>query len=94
MLNRKKPPIMGVWNGVGGKYEAGETEDEGAIREVFEETSFKVNQYYSKGIITWDTSDRKKDGLYVYLFEVDPALGNEPIKKQEKAFSIGNTSIG
>lgn len=26
---------MGVWNGGGGKYEAGETPDEGAIREVF-----------------------------------------------------------
>ena len=81
MLNREKPPIMGVWNGVGGKNEAGETADEGAIREVFEETGFKVNQYYSKGVVTWDTSDRKKDGLYVYLFEVDSTLGNEFMKK-------------
>ncbi|PFA22892.1 MULTISPECIES: NUDIX hydrolase [Bacillus cereus group] len=81
MLNREKAPIMGVWNGVGGKNEVGETADEGAIREVFEETGFKVNQYYSKGVITWDTSDRKKDGLYVYLFEVDATLGNESMKK-------------
>ncbi|PEB47792.1 DNA mismatch repair protein MutT [Bacillus pseudomycoides] len=81
MLNREKSPIMGVWNGVGGKNEVGETADEGAIREVFEETGFKVNQYYSKGVITWDTSDRKKDGLYVYLFEVDETLGNESMKK-------------
>ncbi|MED3554097.1 hypothetical protein P4449_27320 [Cytobacillus praedii] len=28
MLNREKPPIMGVWNGVGGKFEKGETSDE------------------------------------------------------------------
>ncbi|CAM3974322.1 NUDIX hydrolase [Mesobacillus zeae] len=81
MLNREKPPIMGVWNGVGGKNEIGETADAGAIREVFEETGFKVNQYYSKGVITWATSDRKKDGLYVYLFEVDATIGNESIKK-------------
>ncbi|MGG1166611.1 MULTISPECIES: NUDIX hydrolase [Bacillus cereus group] len=81
MLNREKAPIMGVWNGVGGKHEIGETADEGAIREVFEETGFNVNQYYSKGIITWNTSDHKKDGLYVYLFEVDTILESESIKK-------------
>ncbi|MED2522441.1 8-oxo-dGTP diphosphatase [Bacillus thuringiensis] len=81
MLNREKPPIMGLWNGVGGKYEAGETSDEGAIREVFEETGIKVNEYYSKGVITWDNRGGEKDGLYVYLFEVDNALWNEPIQK-------------
>ncbi|USK57773.1 NUDIX domain-containing protein (plasmid) [Cytobacillus solani] len=42
MLNREKPPIMGVWNGVGGKIEKGETSDEGALREVFEETGIRV----------------------------------------------------
>ncbi|WP_374967404.1 NUDIX domain-containing protein [Lysinibacillus sp. RS5] len=81
MLNREKPPIMGVWNGVGGKYEAGETADEGAIREVFEETGIKVTKYYSKGVITWDKSDGEKDGIYVYLFEVDATLGDESIQK-------------
>ncbi|AIQ54099.1 NUDIX hydrolase [Paenibacillus sp. FSL R7-0331] len=81
MLNREKPPIMGVWNGVGGKYEAGETPDEGAIREVFEETGIKVNKYYSKAIITWNKDGGEKDGLYVYLFEVDSKLGNTPLKK-------------
>ncbi|CAM4241183.1 NUDIX hydrolase [Bacillus paramycoides] len=81
MLNREKPPIMGVWNGVGGKNEANESADEGAKREVLEETGFKVNEYYSKGVITWDKNDEVKDGLYVYLFEVDETLGNESIKK-------------
>lgn len=81
MLNREKPPIMGVWNGVGGKYEAGESVDEGAKREVFEETGIKVNEYYSKGVITWRNSDEEKDGLHVYLFEVNETLGNEPIQK-------------
>ncbi|EJQ99800.1 NUDIX hydrolase [Bacillus mycoides] len=81
MLNREKAPIMGVWNGVGSKNEIGETADEGAIREVFEETGFNVNQYYSKGIITCNTSDHKKDGLYVYLFEVDTILESESMKK-------------
>ena len=61
----EKAPINGVWNGVGGKNEIGETADEGAIHEVFEETGFNVNQYYSKGIIRICKygSDHKKDGL-------------------------------
>lgn len=81
MLNREKAPMMGVWNGVGGKYEEGETADEGAIREVYEETGIKVAQYYSRAVITWETSDEEKDGLYVYVFEVDSRLGNEPMQK-------------
>jgi len=81
MLNREKPPIMGVWNGVGGKNEAGENADEGAKREVLEETGFKVNAYYSKGVITWGKNDEEKDGLYLYLFEIDETLGNGPMRK-------------
>lgn len=81
MLNREKAPMMGVWNGVGGKYEDGETADDGAIREVYEETGIKVSQYASKAVITWEASDGEKDGLYVYLFEVDSRLGNEPMQK-------------
>lgn len=81
MLNREKPPIMGVWNGVGGKNEANETADEGAVREVLEETGFKVSQYFSKGVITWETTNEEKDGIYVYLFHVDPTLHNEAMRK-------------
>ncbi|WP_102272268.1 NUDIX hydrolase [Cytobacillus massiliigabonensis] len=81
MLNREKPPIMGVWNGVGGKIEADENADAGAKREVLEETGIKVDEYYSKGVITWEKSDEEKDGLYVYLFEVERAFGNEPLQK-------------
>lgn len=81
MLNREKPPIMGVWNGVGGKNEADENADEGAKREVLEETGFTVNEYYSKGVITWEKNGEEKDGLYVYLFEVDKTFGNEPLQK-------------
>lgn len=81
MLNREKSPIMGVWNGVGGKYEIGEKADDGAKREVLEETGIKVDQYYSKGIITWDKNSEEKDGLYVYLFKVDKMSGNDTIQK-------------
>ena len=70
MLNREKWPIMGVWNGVGGKIENGETPDEGALREVFEETGIRVERYFSKGTVSWETSTGELDGIYVYLYEV------------------------
>lgn len=81
MLNREKAPIMGVWNGVGGKIEKGETPDEGAIREVFEETGLRVDTYTSKGTLCWETSNGELDGIYVYLYEVNDGLKFETPKK-------------
>ncbi|MED3804941.1 8-oxo-dGTP diphosphatase [Lysinibacillus xylanilyticus] len=84
MLNREKSPIMGVWNGVGGKIEKGETPDEGALREVFEETGISVERYFSKGTVSWETSNGELDGIYVYLYEVTNHLKLEtPIKTRE-----------
>ncbi len=34
MLNREYDPVKGLWNGVGGKIEKGETPLENAIREI------------------------------------------------------------
>ncbi len=42
MLNREYAPVKGLWNGVGGKIEKGETPLENAIREIKEETNIKV----------------------------------------------------
>lgn len=84
MLNREKSPIMGVWNGVGGKIEKGETPDEGALREVFEETGIRVERYFSKGTVSWETSTGELDGIYVYLYEVTNHLKLEtPNKTRE-----------
>lgn len=84
MLNREKSPIMGVWNGVGGKIEKGETPDEGALREVFEETGIRVEHYFSKGTVSWETANGALDGIYVYLYEVTNHLKLEtPNKTRE-----------
>ncbi len=42
MLNREYDPVKGLWNGIGGKIEKGETPLENAIREIKEETNIKV----------------------------------------------------
>ncbi|MGG5791532.1 NUDIX hydrolase [Bacillus nitratireducens] len=71
MLNREYDPVKGLWNGVGGKIEKGETPLENAIREIKEETNIDVeqNQIQFKGIIKWEDSSYS-GGIYVYLVEL------------------------
>ena len=71
MLNREYDPVKGLWNGVGGKIEKGETPLENAIREIKEETNIKVthDQIQFKGIIKWEDSSYS-GGMYVYLVEL------------------------
>lgn len=71
MLNREYDPVKGLWNGVGGKIEKGETPLENAIREIKEETNIDVeqNQIQFKGIIKWE--DFLYFGrIYVYIIEL------------------------
>lgn len=81
MLNREKPPIMGVWNGVGGKIEKGESPDESALREVFEETDIRVDNYFSKGTVCWESSNGVTEGIYVYLYEISNNVKLDTPKK-------------
>ena len=42
LIKRGKPPKAGEWSIPGGRIEAGETEQEAALRELFEETNIKA----------------------------------------------------
>ena len=42
MINRNKPPFMGMWNALGGHKEENESALECAIREIYEEGNLKV----------------------------------------------------
>ncbi|AXN40765.1 DNA mismatch repair protein MutT [Peribacillus butanolivorans] len=84
MLNREKAPIMGVWNGVGGKIERGESPEEAALREVEEETGIHLEDFFSQGTITWETSEGVIDGLHVFLGELDSSHVYETPKKMRE----------
>jgi len=59
----------GKWNGIGGKFELGETPEECAVREIKEETGLSVTAPELKGMITFPLFDGKDD-WYVFLFIV------------------------
>ncbi|KAF0151949.1 MAG: 7 8-dihydro-8-oxoguanine-triphosphatase, partial [Ignavibacteria bacterium] len=64
MLFRNKKPNdyhEGKWNGLGGKFEEGESPEDCAIREVEEESGIKMITPKMKGIITFPMFDNKKD---------------------------------
>ena len=64
----------GKWNGLGGKFEQGESPEECAIREIEEECGLKVKSVTMKGFITFPMFDGKED-WYVFLFTADEFTG-------------------
>ena len=71
MHRNKKPNDVheGKWISVGGKLEKGESPDECARREIFEETHLIVKQMDFKGIITFPDFTPGHD-WYTYVFKV------------------------
>jgi 8-oxo-dGTP diphosphatase len=73
----------GKWNGLGGKLNPGESPEECAVREVFEESGLKVHNPHLKGILTFPAFSQDEDWyVFVYVVEdfegelIDSAEGN------------------
>lgn len=68
--NKKENDVhQGKWIGVGGKIEAGETPEECAKREIFEETGITATDLRLSGIITFPEFTPDND-WYTYVFRV------------------------
>ena len=82
MINRNKPPFMGMWNALGGHLEDNETPKECAIREIYEESNVKVDNAELISISTWNYDD---DEIYVYVSNLsdDFDISSYPIKINE-----------
>ena len=64
----------GKWNGLGGKLEPGETPEECAIREIWEEAGLRVVNPKLRGIITFPGFSNDED-WYTFLYVVDDFQG-------------------
>jgi 8-oxo-dGTP diphosphatase len=58
---------QGKWNGLGGKLDPGETPEECAIREIFEESGLKVRNPQLKGFLTFPHFAHDED-WYAFVF--------------------------
>jgi len=68
LRNKKLNDVhQGKWNGLGGKFEAGETPEECAIREVYEESGLVVKKLQLKGFLTFPNFANNED-WYAFLF--------------------------
>jgi len=62
------------WNGLGGKFELGESPEECVIREIHEESGLKITNPKMKGFITFPLFDGVDD-WYVFLFVAEEFTG-------------------
>ncbi len=79
MINRNKPPFMGLWNAVGGHIENGETPVQSAIREIKEESGITVTDVELQSVFTWNYDDETG---YVFTAKLDD-VGYDGIIKND-----------
>lgn len=68
---KKNDPNEGKWLGVGGKLEEGETIDECAKREVFEETGISEANLTRVGLIHFRSDVYPDEDMYLYKGHID-----------------------
>jgi 8-oxo-dGTP diphosphatase/2-hydroxy-dATP diphosphatase len=92
LLGMKKRGFgVGKWNGFGGKVEKGESIEESANRELFEESGLKSNKLIKIGINHFYWQENKNEPLEVHIFRTEDFSG-ELIETEEmspKWFSVG-----
>ncbi|MGX8728088.1 MAG: NUDIX hydrolase [Lachnospiraceae bacterium] len=84
--NRKENDInKGKWIGLGGKFEQGESPEECACREVFEETGYVMENARFRGVVTFVTPQWMDE--YMFLFTCEDFSGEEhPCNEGELAW--------
>lgn len=70
MIHRRFPPNQGLWNGVGGHINPGETPREAVIREVMEETGYQLIDPQFAGLLTWDGFEIPPGAITIFTADV------------------------
>lgn len=91
-IKKKNDVHEGKWNGLGGKFETGETPQECAIREVKEESGLLIKNPMMHGFITFPMFDGLKD-WYVFIFTAKKFSGKLIESQEGKLEWINNDKL-
>lgn len=83
MINRNKPPFMGLWNAVGGKVKENEDVFSASKREIFEETNISVENVELISNFTWNYDDELGFAMLARINEKDFSKNDYPLKLEE-----------
>jgi len=84
LVNRRYPPNMGLWNGVGGRLERGEDPHAGILREVREETGITVAGASFAGVVTWSVDAGVTGGMHAFVVALEPGFVYETPRPTEE----------
>jgi 8-oxo-dGTP pyrophosphatase MutT (NUDIX family) len=73
---------VGKWNAPGGKTDAGETPEEGAKREVFEETGLRISKLFYHGTLTFIMDGGKTLHTKAHVFSTTQAKGRARLSEE------------
>lgn len=76
LINRAKPPYRGLWNGLGGKVEPGETPREGMAREFHEECGLVLpaDLFQACGLVHWYVDGKRLGDLFLFKAQTGQEL--------------------
>jgi 8-oxo-dGTP diphosphatase len=83
---------QGKWNGIGGKFDQGETPEECVIREVEEETGLKIKFPHLHGLLTFPMFDGNDD-WYVFVYTANEFEGKLIDSKEGNLAWIPNDEL-
>lgn len=72
-IKKKNDENADKWVGIGGKFEAGESPEECAFREIFEETGLVPKKLFYRGIVTFVSDQYGTE--YMHLFKAADCIG-------------------
>lgn len=83
LLGMKKRGFgCGMWNGFGGKVEEGETIEQAALRELYEEAGIGDGNLIKSGILEFSFEDDDEEILQVHIFRLLD-FSDEPVETEE-----------